>query len=55
MAKFRWMSKVLVGSWHDTQNEALVEAVSHGQAFLNAGKGAIITLRPFASIESRAA
>lgn len=54
MIKFRWMTKALVGSWYKSRNEALCEAVWHGQAFLNAGKGAIITLRPFASIEARA-
>jgi hypothetical protein len=52
MAQFRWVTKALVGTWHKTRNEALCEAVWNGQAFLNPGKGAIITLRPFASIET---
>lgn len=53
MPQFRWMTKVLVGPWCLTQNEALCDAVQHGQAFLNSGGGPIITLRPFTSIEMR--
>jgi hypothetical protein len=52
MTKFRWATSALAGTWKDTRNEALCEAVWHGQAFLNADKGAIIMLRPFASIET---
>lgn len=52
MTRFRWVTIALTGTWHRTRNEALCEAVWHGQAFTNAGKGAIITLRPFASIET---
>ncbi len=54
MTQFRWASKVLFGPWRTTQNEALCDAVGHGQAFLNGGMGPIITLRPFALIQQRA-
>lgn len=53
MIQFRWVSKALTGAWCRTQNDALFDAVGHGQAFLNSGAGHIITLRPYASIEQR--
>lgn len=53
MFQFRWISKVLVGSWRPTQKDALCDALGHGQAVLNQGKGPIITLRDYVSIEKR--
>jgi len=44
---------VLVGPWCPTLNAALSDALESGQAVVNEGKGHIINLRAFASIESR--
>jgi hypothetical protein len=54
VVEFRWKSQAVAGAWCKTLNAALYDAMKHGQAFLNPGKGHIITLRPFASIEERA-
>jgi hypothetical protein len=53
MSQFRWLSKVLVGSWHLTHGEALCDALDHGQAVLNEGPGSIITLRDNVTMENR--
>lgn len=53
MSKYRWMTKVLVGNWMDTNNKALADALAHGQATINEGAGEIITLRPYATMEQR--
>lgn len=53
MSQFRWISNVLVGSWRLTENDALCDALGHGQAVLNQGKGAIIILRAYVTIEKR--
>ena len=53
MPQFRWISKVLVGSWHLTHAEALCDALGHGQAVLDEGLGSIITLRDYVTVENR--
>jgi hypothetical protein len=53
MSQFRWLSKVLVGSWHLTHGEALCDALDHGQAVLNEGPGSVITLRDNVTMENR--
>jgi hypothetical protein len=53
MTQFRWAGKAVVGTWYATENKALYDAVTFGQATLNPGKGRIISLRSFASIERR--
>jgi hypothetical protein len=53
MTKFRWAGKAVVGTWYPTENKALYDALRFGQATLNSGKGQIISLRSFASIERR--
>jgi hypothetical protein len=45
------MTKVLVGPWLPSRNEALCDALGKGQAFVNPGRGNVITLHPFAAIE----
>jgi len=52
MPEFRWVTKVLAGPWRLTRLEALSDALGTGHAFVNEGKGDVITLRPFASIET---
>jgi hypothetical protein len=54
MSQFRWISKALTGSWHLTRNDALCNALGHGQAFANEGIGPVITLRNFVTMEERA-
>ena len=51
MPKFRWVTKVLVGQWRPTRNAAMSDALGRGHAFINSGKGHIIMLRPFTTIE----
>ena len=53
MSQYRWITKVLVGPWLLTKKEALCNAVVHGQGYINPGKGEIVTLREYASIEQR--
>lgn len=53
MKEFRWITKVLSGPWFVTRNLAMLNAVHYGQATVNEGSGAIITLHAFASIEER--
>ncbi len=53
MTQFRWMSKVVVGSWKNSKNEALCDALEHGHASVTTVKGLAIVLRPFTSIERR--
>lgn len=53
MTEFRWVTKALSGPWHGTRNMALLSALQYGQASVNRGKGRIIILRAFASIEER--
>jgi hypothetical protein len=53
MSQFRWIGKVLVGSWHLTQEQALSDALGHGQAVINEGPGPVITLRDYVTMENR--
>jgi hypothetical protein len=53
MIEFRWATKVLTGPWRVTRNQALLSAMEFGHASLNEGKGSVIMLRSFASIEER--
>lgn len=53
MSQFRWISKVVVGPWRRTRNEAMCDALSSNHAGINPGKGAVIVLRDFTSIEIR--
>jgi hypothetical protein len=53
MSQFRWIGKVLVGSWHLTHHEALCDALGHGQAVINEGPGPVIALRDYVTMESR--
>ena len=53
MSQFRWISKALVGPWCATRKAALSDALGYGQAVVDEGKGAVITLRHFASMETR--
>lgn len=53
MPQFRWISKVLVGSWHLTHAEALCDALGYGQALLDEGPGSIILLRDYVTMENR--
>ena len=55
MTQFRWISKVVVGSWKNTRNDALNDALEHGHASVSTVKGLAIILRPFTSIEKRKA
>lgn len=55
MTQFRWATKALVGAWHGTRIQALMDAVDNGQASVNRGRGSVVTLSAFAVIEQRAA
>jgi hypothetical protein len=49
--QFRWNSGVLAGRWRRTRDEALSDAVGHGQASVSGDATETITLNPYVSIE----
>lgn len=53
MSQFRWISKAVAGSWRATYEEALRDALIHGQAMAGLTEWDAITLRDFTTIQSR--